>query len=353
MKILRYVDVDQETEGSQSVRSALEGSIIGQSEAVNFFVGLIEKYEARLFDTKKPIGSVLFTGPTGVGKTRLVESFCESLVGVAKFMMIKVDCGEYQHSHEISKLIGSPPGYLGHRETPPLLNKDRIKMLSADSKWPFAVLLFDEIEKASDSLWHILLSVLDKGELTTGNNEHVDLTHTVICMTSNVGSQQMSAALGLGGLGFQGIQEGVNNEKIKHIGEEAAKRKFTTEFINRLDAVVACHALTKEEISRILVKELEYLQKEIWLKCTPVVAFKVSPAAQAALLEEGYDPKYNARNIKRAIDKNLRLPLARVVAAKAIKPNEGMLIDYQNGKYVFAVTNTRMDWSEDDILGDR
>jgi len=332
--VLRVLDAGQESLEAQRVRAGLTSRIVGQTEAIDAFVGLIEKYNSRMYDTTRPIGSFLFTGPTGVGKTKLVEALCETLRGDKK-CLLKIDCGEFQHSHEVAKLLGSPPGYLGHRETAPLLSTSRILDLmgvQAD-KYPFGVILFDEIEKSSDALWHLLLGILDKGTLTLGTNERVDLTNTLVLMTSNAGSSEMSSALGFG-LGFQ-PNISINNEEIKHIGEEAAKRKFTTEFINRLDKIIACHALTKDQIRTIATKEIGYLQHDIYVRCTPRVAFTLSEAALEALVDEGYDPKYNARNIKRVIDQRLRLPLSRIVAQGTVSENESVHIDRVDGSFVF------------------
>lgn len=332
---MRYIDVTQETPEGKLLRSAMEAKIIGQDEAITFLVGLAEKFHSRLFDVTKPIGSAMLVGPTGSGKTFIAETFSSFFSGDWKLNMLKIDCGEYQHSHEIAKLIGSPPGYLGHRETPPLLTKARIDQLAEKS--PFGILLFDEIEKASDALWHIMLSIMDKGTLTLGTNEQVDLTKTIILMTSNAGSAEMASAAGHG-FGFQPSEVAVSSSEIKRIGSEAAKRKFTTEFINRLDAIVTCQALTKAQIQSILDLEIKYLQLEIFTKC-PVsdIRFEVQPAAHEALLTEGYDQKYNARHIKRAIDRNLRLPLARIIAQQSVSTEDMVLVDYQDHKYSFGV----------------
>lgn len=333
--ILRTIDASQESLEAQRIRASLISKVIGQTDAVDAFVGLIEKYNSRLYDTTRPIGSFLFTGPTGVGKTKLVEAFCETVRD--KKCLLKIDCGEFQHSHEVAKLLGSPPGYLGHRETAPLLSTSRILDLMGNQadKYPFGVILFDEIEKASDALWHLLLGVLDKGTLTLGTNERVDLTNTVVLMTSNAGSSEMSAALGFG-IGFQ-AENNVNDVEIKRIGEEAAKRKFTTEFINRLDKIIGCHALTKEQIRQIAAKEVQYLKNDIFVRCTPRVDFTLSDAAFEALVDEGYDPKYNARNIKRVIDQRLRLPLSRIIAQGTVGYFETVYVDLKDDDYTFGV----------------
>jgi ATP-dependent Clp protease ATP-binding subunit ClpA len=244
--------------------------------------------------------------------------------------MMRIDCGEFQHSHEVAKLIGSPPGYLGHRETKPMLSGERIAALQAAAMdYPFAIIVFDEIEKASDALWNILLGVLDKASLTLGTNEQIDLSQTVIVMTSNAGFSDLRD-----GLGFvpPSILE---SEETKRIGLAAAKRKFSVEFINRLDAVIGFNTLSQGMIAKILKLELGKLQIEVFSKCSPKLLFSVSSAAQTALLKDGYDSKYNARHIKRAISQHLRLPLARIVGSNQVLSTEGVLIDFENDKYTF------------------
>ena len=194
-----------------------------------------------------PVGNLLFLGPTGVGKTRIGEAAAEILFGDER-ALIKVDCAEFQHSHEISKLIGSPPGYLGHRETHPLVTQEALaKSHRGDLKLSF--LLFDEIEKASDALWQLLLGILDKGTLTLGDNRRVDLSQTIIFMTSNLGAVQMTELM-TGGMGFVRPSEDITNhvdEKLERTAIEEARHKFSPEFINRLDKLVVFRPLRREQ----------------------------------------------------------------------------------------------------------
>src|SRR5437660_5209791 len=200
----------------------------------------------------RPIGNFLFLGPTGTGKTRMVEATAESLVGDSR-AVIKVDCAEFQHSHEIAKLIGSPPGYLGHRETHPLITQEALAASHRDHM-KLSFLLFDEIEKASDSLWQLLLGMLDKATLTLGDNRRVDLSQTMIFLTSNLGSGQL-ADLMHGGRGFIQPKDKETtglHEKVQRTAVEAARRKFSPEFMNRLDKVVVFHPLKREELDEVL-----------------------------------------------------------------------------------------------------
>lgn len=330
----RLLNTDTETTHGAEVRKDLEHSLVGQPEAVDYYIQLVEKYRSGLYEAGRPIGAVLETGPTGSGKTYAAETFAESLqVRVDrswKKNLMRIDCGEFQHSHDIAKLVGSPPGYLGHRETHPVLSKERISALQgAAIDYPFAIIVFDEIEKASDALWNVLLAVLDKGSITLGTNEQVDLSQTVIVMTSNAGFSDRRDDLGF-------LPPSIlASEETKRIGLEAAKRKFSVEFINRLDKVVAFNALSQEMISKVLKLELGKLQIEVFAKSSTRLLFSVTPDAQAALLKEGYDSKYNARNIKRVIDHRLRLPLARIMGGHQVSAMEAVLIGYEDAKFTF------------------
>ena len=205
--------------------------IVGQQDAIREIVGIYQMYLAGMTAPGRPIGNLLFLGPTGSGKTRTVEATAESLVNTTR-AVIKIDCGEFQHSHEIAKLIGSPPGYLGHRETHPLLSQEMLNQYHTE-QIKVSFVLFDEIEKASDALWNLLLGVLDKGTLTLGDNRRVDFSRSMIFMTSNLGAAEMSALVSPT-LGFSACdaawksRAGVGSEglrsKIEHSGMEAARR---------------------------------------------------------------------------------------------------------------------------------
>src|SRR6202012_642040 len=206
----------------------------------------------------RPVGNFLFLGPTGSGKTRIVEATAEALVKNPR-AVIKIDCAEFQHSHEIAKLIGSPPGYLGHRETHPLLSQEVLNQYHTE-RIKLSFVLFDEIEKASDALWNLLLGILDKATLTLGDNRRVDFSRALIFMTSNLGAAEMGSIM-RPNLGFAAgeaqrnraegtVDEGLNG-KVSRAGVEAARRKFTPEFMNRIDKVVVFRSLGSDELSRI------------------------------------------------------------------------------------------------------
>jgi ATP-dependent Clp protease ATP-binding subunit ClpA len=282
------------------------------------------------------VGNLLFLGPTGSGKTRVVEACAEALFGDPR-AMIKIDCAEFQHSHEIAKLIGSPPGYLGHRETHPLLTQEALNQWHTD-KLKLSLLLFDEIEKASDSLWQLLLGILDKATLTLGDNRRVDLSGCIIVMTSNLGAGEMEGLMS-GGMGFARKPQEIDqsfDEKITRTAQEAARRKFSPEFMNRIDKVVVFKTLRPDHLEQILEIELGMVQQRI-LQATGnhQFVFSCTPPVKKFLLEEGTDPKYGARHLKRAIERNVVFPLANLVATGQIKLGDFVRIDRNEDSMVF------------------
>ena len=336
MKVLRYLDTSKESLKGNLIRENLESKIIGQSEAIDALVSVSEKFHSQVFDNNRPIASLLFLGPTGTGKTRTVEAYCEALFSNAE-ACIKIDCGEYQLDHEITKLVGSPPGYLGHSATPPRFNNERVREHWTEN-YPLTVLLFDEIEKASPDLQNILLGILDKGVVTTGKNERVDLTKSVVIMTSNEGSSKMNQALD-GGMGFGGIL-GASTQQINNIGLAAVRHKFSPEFVNRLDKIVTFNSLTKVDITKVLFTEIRRLQDTIFQKTFAAPLLKISAKACKSLVDEGYDPKYNARNIRRVLERNVQEPVARAIASEQIKRSETIFVDInKSGVYTFGVVD--------------
>lgn len=295
--------------------------LVGQKDAATVLVDMVATHLAGFSAPGRPAGNALLLGPTGSGKTHAVEVLCEGLVGDPR-ACIKVDCAEFQHNHEIAKLIGSPPGYLGHNETPPLLTQARLKSFQKDGM-PLSVLLFDEIEKASDSLWQLLLGVLDKATLTLGTNAVVSFEQVLIIMTSNLGAKQMHAK----GYGFkQGDEvEVLDDAKNATVATEAAKRHFTPEFINRLDHIVVFKTLTKPQAEEIMQIELGIVQQMFWEKAK--FLYQLTPAAKTMLMEEGYSVEYGARNLKRAIERRVRLPLAGLVSSGQIAPGDALVVD--------------------------
>jgi ATP-dependent Clp protease ATP-binding subunit ClpB len=327
----KKLDTKQRSSRSRHFEEDLRQRVVGQNEAVQALVDLYQVFCAGLHSPGRPVGNLLFLGPTGSGKTRTVEAAAEILFGDSR-AVIKVDCAEFQHSHEIAKLIGSPPGYLGHRETHPLITQEALAASHRDGL-KLSFLLFDEIEKASDALWQLLLGMLDKATLTLGDNRKVDLSQTVIFLTSNLGGSQI-ADLTHGGMGFIQPKDKATtglHEKMERTAVEAARRNFSPEFMNRLDKVVVFHPLRQEQLEQILQIELARVQQRVMAAASGRFRFGVTPAARQLLLREGTDLKYGARHLKRAIERYVVNPLARLVATHQVNTGDMLLIDRHPG----------------------
>jgi len=308
--------------------SSLRAKIVGQEEGVQSLVDMFQVFCAGLNSPGRPVGNLLFLGPTGSGKTRIVEAAAEILFGDAR-AVIKVDCAEFQHSHEIAKLIGSPPGYLGHRETHPLITQEALSA-SHTEKLKLSFLLFDEIEKASDALWQLLLGMLDKATLTLGDNRRVDLSQTVIFLTSNLGGGEITELME-GGMGFVRPPEKPAagfDEKIERTAVEAARRKFSPEFMNRLDKVVVFHPLRREQLERVLEIELGQVQQRVLETAKGQFLFRVTDNGRNFLLQEGTDQRYGARHLKRSIERHVVYPLANLLATEQVHLGDLVCIDW-------------------------
>jgi ATP-dependent Clp protease ATP-binding subunit ClpB len=289
---------------------------VGQDEAIHHIVRAYQCHLTGLAAAGRPIANLLFLGPTGTGKTRVVEATAEALLGDPR-AVLKIDCAEFQHSHEIAKLIGSPPGYLGHRETHPLLSQDVVNQYHTD-KVKISFVLFDEIEKASDALWNLLLGIFDKATLTLGDNRRVDFSNAMIFMTSNLGASEIGS-LASPRLGFQ-VGSGCESmeridQRISRVGTEAARRKFTPEFINRLDKIVVFRSLGIEALRSILDLELDAMARRIQMAMPKPFSLEVTESARAFLLAAGTDARYGARHLKRSIECLLVQPLSNLIAS--------------------------------------
>ncbi|MEK6334663.1 MAG: AAA family ATPase [Acidobacteriota bacterium] len=315
------LDPEQKSPRAQDFEDRLGARIVGQERAVRRMSGLYQIFLAGMNPPNRPIGTMLFLGPTGSGKTRVIEAASEVLYADPNGV-VKIDCAEFQHSHEIAKLIGSPPGYLGHRETSPMLTQENLdRMHTEDLK--VTLVLFDEIEKASDALWQLLLGILDKATLTLGDNRRVDFSKCMVVLTSNLGAREMSELIS-GGIGFapgKGVKNPHDTEvdqKIYRTAVEAARRKFSPEFMNRIDKVVVFRSLKEHHLRAILDLELQAVQDRIMMSAGTKFVFQCTPAAKDMLLEEGIDFKYGARHLKRAIERFLVYPLSNLVATGQI-----------------------------------
>ncbi|MCL6508879.1 MAG: AAA family ATPase [Bryobacteraceae bacterium] len=335
VRLNKVLDPTRTGRDAEALERNLRRLIVGQDEAIRQIVNVYQMYLTGMTSPGRPVGNFLFLGPTGSGKTRIVEATAESLVGTAR-AVIKIDCGEFQHSHEIAKLIGSPPGYLGHRETHPLLSQEVLNQYHTD-RVKLSFVLFDEIEKASDALWNLLLGILDKATLTLGDNRRVDFSRAMIFMTSNLGAHQMSSIL-RPTLGFAAADPcadptGRTSEKlagkITRAGEEAARRKFTPEFINRLDKIVVFKPLGEPELKKILDIELGLLQRRVF-ESTGLnsFVFQVTEPAREFLLRQGTDLKYGARHLKRAIERLVVQPMSNLIATEQLRGGDLLRIDY-------------------------
>ena len=318
---------------AEMLEKELRQRIVGQDEAIRQIVDMYQVYLAGMTTPGRPIGTMLFLGPTGAGKTRTVEALAESLAGDAR-AVIKIDCAEFQHSHEIAKLIGSPPGYLGHRETHPLLSQEAIDQFQTD-KLKLSFVLFDEIEKASDALWNLLLGILDKATLTLGDNRRVDFSRCMIFLTSNLGAAGMSAILqpSLGFTAGRAALDASTTDRIARSGVEAARRTFSPEFINRIDRTVVFRPLGRVELDQILDLELNAVRARLaGVTGARTIRFNVSKAARELLLREGVDPRYGARHLKRAIERRLVQPLSSLIATGQVEERDRLTVDCDNEK---------------------
>jgi ATP-dependent Clp protease ATP-binding subunit ClpA len=324
---------------AQDFENRLHARVIGQDRAIRNIASLYQVFQAGMTNQSRPLGTMLFLGPTGSGKTHVVEAAAEVLFG-DRNAVVKIDCAEFQHSHEIAKLIGSPPGYLGHRETRPMLTQENLDKHRSVSD-PFTFVLFDEIEKASDSLWQLLLGILDKATLTLGDNSRVDFSQTMIVLTSNLGAKEMSELI-TGSIGFApakgaNVGESDLDQKIYRTASEAAKRRFSPEFINRIDKVVVFRSLKDDDLRQILDLELKAVQRRIDEGAGERFAFNVTEAAREFLIAEGVDYRYGARHLKRAVERFLVNPLASLSATGQARLGDVLEVDYDSAskKLVF------------------
>ena len=316
--------------GVRHFENELGKRVVGQDRAVRKVAEIYQVFQAGLANPARPLGNLLLLGPTGTGKTYLVESVAAVLFDDPQ-AFLKVDCAEFQHTHEIAKLIGSPPGYLGHRETPPALTQELLDRHRNDRN-NFSLVLFDEIEKASPTLWQLLLGILDKAVLTLGDNRKVDFSRAIIFMTSNLGAKQMSSMLE-GAIGFAPAtgnddrKSGGLDQKLYRTALEAAKRNFSPEFMNRIDSVLVFRTLGLAHYQRILELELGMIQERIFQKSQQKFFFRCTEDAKRILLDEGIHPAYGARNVKRVLNQRLVLPIANLLATAQLATGDFLTVD--------------------------
>ncbi len=311
----------------------LEERIAGQSPAIARIAPWLEVQNAGLAPEGRPAGVFLLLGPTGTGKTRTVEAIAEILHGNPK-KLIKVDCGEFALEHEVARLIGAPPGYLGHRETPPYFTRDALRANTTPG-CDITVLLFDEIEKAAPSVTRLLLGILDKGMLRLGDNTTVNFEKTLIFFTSNLGAKRISRELnaGFGFSGLVGAGDSGRLRRIERIGMDAVRRRFTPEFINRIDSIVTYAPLGRDSLQRILGFLIEDLQAHIVKRLgSEAFALSIGPRARSFLLDEGASEEYGARELKRLLQRTIVQPLASLVAGGGIRPGATVEVHVSAGR---------------------
>jgi ATP-dependent Clp protease ATP-binding subunit ClpA len=305
----------------------LSERVVGQPRALSQIVPYVQMHEAGLAPEGRPVGVFLLLGPTGTGKTRTVEVLAQALHGSEK-SMLKVDCGEFQMEHEVAKLIGAPPGYLGHRETQPMLSQQKLNAVTSD-KCSLSLVLFDEIEKAAPSMTRLLLGVLDKAVLRLGDNASVSFERTIIFLTSNLGAEAMRKQL-RPDFGFEtmvGVRKDAAN-KLEGIGMRAVRRKFSPEFVNRIDAVITYQPLGAKALATIVDQQIEALEQHIAHRLMEkAFEIEVSDSARAFLLRKGTSDEYGARELKRVILRNLTQPLAAMVAKGSVLPGDVVRVE--------------------------
>jgi ATP-dependent Clp protease ATP-binding subunit ClpB len=316
----------------------LSQKVVGQSAATKAIVPYVYMYQSGLAPTNRPAGVFLLLGPTGTGKTKTVEAIAELLHGDEK-KILKIDCGEFQMEHETAKLVGAPPGYLGHRETTPMLTQQQLtEVTSRDCD--LALVLFDEIEKAAHSITKLLLGILDKGILHLGDNTTVNFEKSLIFFTSNLGAREMMKEINPN-IGFQSATAKSPIDlltRLESIALGAVRKRFSPEFVNRIDAVVTYNPLNAEAIEIILDHDLRALQDHVNLRLGErYFSIDVTPEAKQFLLDKGISQEYGARELKRTIHRQLTQPLATMVARGEILPGARVTISLREASETLSI----------------
>jgi ATP-dependent Clp protease ATP-binding subunit ClpA/ActR/RegA family two-component response regulator len=318
----------------EDLTSILSSKVVGQPNVISAIVPYIEMFQAGLTPENRPVGVFLLLGPTGTGKTRTVEALAEALHGSSR-NLLKVDCGEFQMEHEVAKLIGAPPGYLGHRETQPMLSQQKLTAVTSD-KSGLSLVLFDEIEKAAPSLTGLLLGVLDRGILRLGDNSIVNFEKSLVFLTSNLGAKEMMREISPD-FGFQSATAGAGKsdvtQKLQNVALVAVRRKFSPEFINRIDHIITYQPLNAESFAAITDHEIDNLQNHVNSRlANRCFNIEVPYDTRQWLIDKGTSPEYGARELKRTIHKHLTQPLATLVAKNQIEPGARVRVEVAGDK---------------------
>jgi ATP-dependent Clp protease ATP-binding subunit ClpA len=321
-------------EDTDGLASRLSDLLIGQPEAIETILPYVNMHQAGLAPEGRPLGVVLLLGPTGTGKTRTVEALAEVLHGSSK-NMLKVDCGEFQMEHEVAKLIGAPPGYLGHRETQPMLNQAKVNSVASENS-DISIILFDEIEKAAPSMTRLLLGILDKATLRLGDNTNVNFERCLIFLTSNVGAKAIQKA-NKPDFGFEALlppTTPADNSKAAGIGMAALRHKFSPEFVNRIDSVITYRPLDREACSLILDQIFSgftrLIQQRLGMRG---FRLQCTVAGRSLLLDHGTSVEFGARELKRTVQRNFIQPVASLVSQGRVVPGSTVILDAKGGEF--------------------
>jgi len=327
-------------ETTPHLAAVLERKLVGQTPAVNAIVPFIEMFRAGLAPEGRPAGVFLLLGPTGTGKTRTVEVLAEALHGSEK-NVLKVDCGEFQMEHEVAKLLGAPPGYLGHRETAPMLTQAKINS-TASEKCGLSIILFDEIEKAAPSMTRLLLGILDKATLRLGDNTTVNFERTLIFLTSNLGAKAMSRELNPG-FGFGGaVETAVSSTRLDSIAKSAVRNRFAPEFLNRIDSVVTYQPLDRKSLAEILDLQLDQLQGLLDRRLGErSFTLRIPTRTREALIDRGTSVEFGARELKRLLHRNVLQPVSARFAAGEIEPDSVVTLGWDGEDFRLRVLNAK------------
>jgi ATP-dependent Clp protease ATP-binding subunit ClpA/CheY-like chemotaxis protein len=313
---------------STALMDLLARKLVGQPAALQHIVPYIQTHQSGLAPQGRPLGVFLLLGPTGTGKTRTVEVLAEALHGSHQ-RFLAINCGEFQLDHEVARLTGAPPGYLGHRDTVPLLSAQRLAAATSPA-CDISLVLFDEIEKAAPSLNQLLLGILDKATLQLGDNTDVNFEKSLIFLTSNLGAREMMGELNPS-MGFRSgsaRERGDVASKLESIAMIAVRKKFSPEFINRIDAVVTYQPLTTDSLSKILEQQIDGLQSHLNSRLgSRSFTIELTPRAKEFLIERGTSTEYGARELKRIVHRHLTQPLATMVAERRIRTAKRVLVD--------------------------
>jgi ATP-dependent Clp protease ATP-binding subunit ClpC len=319
----------EEKERLLQMEDALHRRVVGQHEAIETISKAVRRARAGLKDPKRPIGTFIFLGPTGVGKTELAKALAEFMFG-SEDALIKLDMSEFMERHNVSRLVGSPPGYIGYEEGGQLTEAVRRR--------PYSVILFDEIEKAHPEAFNMLLQIMEDGHLSDAKGKRVDFRNAILILTSNVGADLINreTSLGFSVLGDEVRTEAENYAKMKDKVMSELKRTFRPEFLNRVDGTMVFHALTREEIKQIVDLELDKVRERL---VEQRVTLEATDAAKGYLADEGYDPHFGARPLRRVIQNKVEDVLSEGILAGEFQSRDTVLVDYKDGRITLEVSD--------------